>query len=210
MNLRDSLLRIRAVLAPRKAERDLEEELAFHSERETHQRIAEGLSPADARTAAERRFGSVLRAADGCHDARGTAFVDDLTRDLLYAARSLKRAPLAAFTIVSTVALGLGLVALAFTLLNALLFRVDAVPNVHEMVTVARPRNAAGDRPSFTRAQFDALRRETNVFADSYAQVDDVDGRSDGRLVWGTFVSGAFSQALGVRAALGRALTAAD
>src|SRR5204863_7598623 len=54
----------------------------------------------------------------------GTAFVDDTVRDLFYALRTLKRAPLAAFTIVSTVALGLGLVTVAFTLLNALLFRV--------------------------------------------------------------------------------------
>ena len=73
--------------------------------------------------------------------SRGTAFVDDTVRDILYALRTFKRAPLVAFTIVSTVALGLGLVAVAFTMLNALLFRVDAVPDVHEMFAVERPRN---------------------------------------------------------------------
>ena len=49
-----------------------------------------------------------------CRDARGTAFVDDTVRDVLYALRGFTRAPLVAFTIVSTVALGLGLVAVAF------------------------------------------------------------------------------------------------
>ena len=110
----------------------------------------------------------------------------------------------------STVALGLGLVAVAFTMLNALLFRVDAVPNVHEMFAVGRPPTASGDLPGFTRAQFDALRRETSVFTDAYAEVADVDSRVDGRLMWGTFVTGNFFQVLGVNAAMGRALTPAD
>ena len=62
-----------------------------------------------------------------------TAFIDNTVRDILHAPRTFKRAPLVAFTIVPTVALGLGLAAVAFTVLNALLFRVDAVPDVHEM-----------------------------------------------------------------------------
>ena len=62
----------------------------------------------------------------------------------------------------------------------------------------------------FTRAQFDALRRETNVFTDAYAEVSQVDSRVDGRLMFGTFVTGNFFQVLGVSAAMGRALTPAD
>ena len=91
------------------------------------------------------------------NNARGAAFVDDTLRDIFYALRTFRRAPLAAVTIVSTLALGLGLVAAAFTLLNALLFRVDQVPDVHEMFAVQRTRTSDGERQPFTRAQFDAL-----------------------------------------------------
>jgi predicted permease len=210
MNLRDWRLRVRAILFPSTTERDLEDELAFHVEREAQKLIAEGKSLADARAAAQTRFGSTLRAADHCRDARRTGFVDDLVRDVRFAVRTLKRAPLAALTIVGTVALGLGLVAVAFTLLNTLLFRIDSVPNVHEMFTVKRPESTKGDRPAFTRAQFDALRRDSRAFTDSYAEVSQVDGRADGRLAFGTFVTGNFSEVLGVQAALGRALTSAD
>jgi hypothetical protein len=35
-------------------------------------------------------------------DAGGTAFIDNTVRDILYALRTFKRAPLVAFTIVST------------------------------------------------------------------------------------------------------------
>ena len=142
--------------------------------------------------------------------SRGTAFIDDAVRDVFYALRTFKRAPLVAFTIVSTVALGLGLVAVAFTVLNALLLRVDAVPNVHEMFAVGRPPTSGGERQGFTRAQFDSLLRETTVFADAYAERSDVDSLVDGRLMWGTFVSGNFFQVVRVSAAMGRALTPAD
>ena len=69
-------LRARALLAPRRVERDLDDELAFHIERETQKHIANGISPAEARTRAMARFGSVTVAADECRDARGTALVD--------------------------------------------------------------------------------------------------------------------------------------
>src|SRR5687767_12561950 len=132
--------------------------------------------------------------------------------DIFYALRTFRRAPLVAFTIVSTVALGLGLIAVAFTMLNAMLFRADAVPDVHEMFAVTRPPASGGgsERQPFTRAEFDALRRETAVFTDAYAEVSQVANHVDGRLVFGTFVTGNFFQVLGVSAAMGRPLTPAD
>jgi len=135
--------------------------------------------------------------------------IEDTVRDIFYALRTFRRAPLVALTIVATVALGLGLVAAVFTVLNALVFRVDAVPDVQQLYAVERPQTV-GEPAGFTRAWFDALRRETSFFSDVYAQVDDVDSRLDGRVVYGTFVTGNFFQALRVGAAMGRALTPAD
>jgi hypothetical protein len=210
MNLRDLKLRVRALLARRRVERELDDELSFHIEREIQKLIATGMTVAEARAKALARFGPVPLAADECRDTRGTAFVDHTVRDILYALRTFRRAPLVAFTIVCTVALGLSLVAVAFTLLNALLFRVDQVPDVHQMFAVERPRTSDGEHEPFTRAQFDALRRETNVFTDAYAIVSDIDSRLDGRRMSGTFVTGNFFEVLGVNAAMGRALTPAD
>ena len=65
-----------------------------------------------------------------------TAFVDPTIRDVRFALRSFRRAPLAAFTIVATVAIGLGVVAVLFTILNTFLFRVDTVPDISEMYAV--------------------------------------------------------------------------
>jgi putative ABC transport system permease protein len=137
-------------------------------------------------------------------------YVSNSIRDILYAVREFRRAPLVAITVVATVALGLGLVTVAFTLLNMFLFGVDHVPNVEEMYAVERPRTSAGQRPPFTRAEFDALRRETNVFTDLFAQVSDVDSRVDGRPIFGTFATANLFQVLSVHAAMGRTLTPGD
>src|SRR3954468_22763880 len=147
--------RFRSLLFPHRREADLEEELQFHLEREAERLHRTGVAEGAAHRRAIQRFGGVDQIKEDCRDARGVAFVDNRMRDILYALRGIKRAPLVAFTIVSTVALGLGLVAAVFIVLNALVFRVDAVPDVHEMFAVARP---GGDVPlRFTRDEYEAF-----------------------------------------------------
>src|SRR5262245_43742345 len=140
---------------------------------------------------------------------RVKAFIDDTIRDVLYGLRGFRRAPLVALTVIATVGLGLGLVAAVFTVLSAMVFRVDAGPDVRQMFAVERPQST-GEPARFTRDTFDAFRRETTFFGGVYAQIADVDTRVDGRLTYGTFVSGNMFQVLRVGAARGRSLMAAD
>jgi predicted permease len=212
VNLNDLFLRIRALVAPQRVERELDEELAFHIERETQKHIAAGLSPVDARTRALARFGPVPLAADQCRDVRGTAFVDDLTRDIPYAFRTFRRAPLAAFTIVATVALGLGLVAVVFTVYNFFFLRADAVRSPGELFAVELEQRIGPDNEPdvvFTRSDYDAMRRETSVFTDAFG-IEGALTRIEGRLALSSLVTGNFFQALRVQAALGRPLLPED
>src|SRR5262245_45224292 len=200
--------RLRSLLLHGRREADLSEELQFHLQRETERLQAAGVPEGAARLGAIQRFGGVDQIKEDCRDARGMTFIENRMRDIVYAVRGVKRAPLVAFTIVATVALGLGLVAAVFTVLNALVFRVDAVPDVHQLYSVQRPY---GDDPlRFTRDEFDAFRRETSVFSEAYAQLTEVDARVDGRMMYGTFVTGNFFQVLRVGAAMGRTLTQVD
>ena len=70
MTLRDWPLRLRALIAPRRVERELDEELAFHLEHEAEKLIAGGMSPGEAGRTARARFGPVALAADQCRDQR--------------------------------------------------------------------------------------------------------------------------------------------
>jgi predicted permease len=210
MDIRDLKLRLRAVISPGRVERDLHDELSFHLEREARRLAEQGIPPDEARVRAQVRFGSAAVVADECRDERRTGFVDNTLRDVRFAVRSFRRAPLAAFTIVATIAIGLGVVAVLFTILNMFLFRVDTVPDISQMYAVERQQLASDERSQFTHPQFDALRRETRVFVDAYAALHDIDLRIDGRMMSATLVTGNFFQVVGVRPVMGRALAPAD
>src|SRR5262245_14361759 len=135
---------------------------------------------------------------------------DTFLRDLRYAWRTLRRAPVAAATIVVTVGLGLGLVAAVYTIVNMLIFNVDEVRNPQELFGVERGESAVAEPTTFTRADYDALLRETDVFVDAFASTGDVTGLVEGVRREGRLVTGNFFRVLGVGAERGRAFTPAD
>jgi predicted permease len=211
LTLRDLRLRVRALFAPRRVERELHEELDFHLEMETRKHLAAGLSPEDARARAGVRFGSTSRAAEECRDARGTAFIETCALDVMYALRGFRRAPSVAATVVGTVALGLGLVAAVFTIFSALALRVDAVQDPGALFGVAwAPSGDSSGRFMFTRRLYEALRRESDVFSDVAARRMDISTRIEGRPMEGHLVTGNFFQVLGVNPARGRLLMEDD
>ncbi|HVJ31285.1 MAG TPA: ABC transporter permease, partial [Gammaproteobacteria bacterium] len=136
--------------------------------------------------------------------------LDSLMRDVHYAWRTLRRAPVAAATIVVTVGLGLGLVAAVYTIVNMLIFRVDDVRSPHELFGVERGVSAIEDPTTFSRVEYDALLRETGVFVDAFASTGDVTGLVEGVRREGRLVTGNFFRVLGVGAELGRAFSPAE
>jgi predicted permease len=201
--------RLWSLLFRERRESDLREEMQFHLERETERLEAAGVRPDAARLQALRTFGAVEPTKEACRDARGTVLVDSLVRDLRFACRSFRRAPLVVLTVVTTVGLGLGLVASVFTILNAQIFQVDEVRNPYELFAVERQRSAGAQPEAFTRAQYDALVRETAVFSDAFASRHG-EALIEGRRMEGPLVTGNFFQVLGVSAARGRTLTSSD
>jgi hypothetical protein len=191
MSVRQVLLRVRALLQPYRVERDLDDELAFHVECETQKLVAQGIEQTDAARQARARFGSRTAVADDCRDVRGIGGVETLLRDLAYAWRTFRRAPLPALTIVVTMTLGLGVATTAFSVFNAVFLRVDAVDKPQELFTVRRPVNSRAWIP-FTTGDYDAFSRETDVFTGTAALTGEIAGRLDGRLVKVRLVSGNF------------------
>ena len=202
--------RLRSLLFRTQREADLREELQFHLEREAERLEAAGMRPDAARLHARRTFGGVEPAKEACRDARGTTLVDSVVRDVRYACRSFRRTPLVALTIVTTVGLGLGMVASVFTILNAIVFRADEVRNPHELFAVTRQRTANAEPQRFTRPQYEALVRETGVFSDAFAIGPDIDRWIDGQRMEGGLVTGNFFHVLGVSAVRGRTLMPSD
>ena len=202
--------RFRSLFLRARREADLREELELHLDRERQRLEAAGMDADAARFQALRTFGAVESTKDACRDARGTALLDNLVRDVRYAGRSFRRAPLAALTIATTVGLGLGLVAVVFTIFNAFVFRVDEVHDPYGLFAVERPPSANAKPETFTRSQYDALVRETGIFTGAFAKTKDIDSWIEGRRLEGPLVTGNFFQVLGVSAARGRTLVPSD
>ena len=121
--LSDLLYRLRALVRRSAVERELDDELRFHIERQTAQNIAAGMPPADARTAALRTFGGVERRKEEIREARGVSLIEHFVQDLTYALRGLRAKPGFTFAVVLTLGLGVGANAAMFSVIDRLLFR---------------------------------------------------------------------------------------
>src|SRR5580765_3139654 len=113
-------LRLKSIFRRNRAENELDEELQFHLDHKIEEGIAEGLSPEEARYRALRAMGGLEQRKEEIRDARGIHWLTDFVDDVRYAVRSLRRTPgLAAFVAV-TLALGIGMTAMPFSMLDAL------------------------------------------------------------------------------------------
>src|SRR3989440_7655708 len=124
--LSDLFYRLRAILRRGNMERELDDELRFHLERETEKHIRAGMKTEDASRHARIAFGGIERVKDESRDARGVALVDAMSQDLRYAIRGLRAKPGFTAAVVLTLGLGIGANAAMFGIIDRLMFRAPA------------------------------------------------------------------------------------
>src|ERR1700722_17436856 len=75
-------MRYRSLFARRAAERDLDEELQYHLDRQIDENLALGLSPREAKWAALRSMGDFEQRKEECRDQRGLKMFDNVINDI--------------------------------------------------------------------------------------------------------------------------------
>jgi hypothetical protein len=127
---------LRALLRRAQVERELDEELRYHIDRQTDQNIRLGMNPEEARYAARKAFGGMEQAKERSRDARGARWVEDLWQDLRYGSRMLMKQPSFTLIAVITLALGIGANTAVFSLVDAFMLRQLPAPDPERLVFV--------------------------------------------------------------------------
>ncbi len=127
---------LRSLFRCRQAEADLDNELQYHLEQEIESNIRAGMSPDEAKFAAQRLTGSVSLFKEECRDARGGISIENFLRDLRYGLRVLLKDRVFFAMASVTLALGIGVATTLFSVVESQLWRSLPFPEAKRLVTV--------------------------------------------------------------------------
>jgi putative ABC transport system permease protein len=217
--LSDLLLRLRAVFRRTVVDREIDEELRFHLDRQIESYKKAGLDDAEAARRARLEFGGIDQIREEYRDALGVRILDHLWRDLRLAVRSLAGTPVVSMVAGLSLALGIGANTAIFSLIDGLMLRrLPGVAEPERLVTMSSGRtndtgmsNAADPRWSYVF--WKEIEKRSQAFGGALAWSAsrfDVSTGGETLPVEGIFVSGDFFKTLGVPAIIGRTFTAED
>jgi len=205
-------LRLRSLFRRRQVERDLDDELRDHLERETAERIRLGGTPEEAQRAARVSLGGVEQQKEAVRDTRGLKPLEDLVKDLRYSLRALRRNP--GFTAAAVLVLGLGLGAstAVFSVLDAVLLSQLPYPDADKLVRIFQ-QNSPTNLWTLSVVDLQATAEQQQSFAafgGARWMAAALSGAGAPENVAIGKVSAGFFAALGVTAAHGRLLAPGD
>ncbi|HEY1676669.1 MAG TPA: ABC transporter permease [Candidatus Sulfotelmatobacter sp.] len=230
-------MKLRQLFGRRKEDSELLHELDSHLQHEIDDNIAQGMSANEARRQAYVKVGNPLVIRDRVFETNRIAWLEDLWRDLRYAARTLRKSP--SFTLVAllVMALGIGANAAIYSFLDSLLLSSLPVSDPASLVVINWHGKGCCDGDSVMHSMsggvydderggsispilpFGALSvlQDSSIFSDvfSYAHTRavramNVSVNGQAEVVSGELVSGNYFRGLGISPAAGRLIFSED
>ncbi len=129
-------LRLRSLFSRTRVDRELDEELRYHVERQIEEDIAAGMTREEARLAALRSIEGFEQKKEECRDMRGLNLLDNLHQDVRFAIRQLRNNPGFTCTAIAMLALGMCASVSIFAFVDAALLKPLPYRNPGRLVGV--------------------------------------------------------------------------
>jgi predicted permease len=212
-NLHEFLLRAKTLFRKRRMDREMADELAFHQAMLKDKLMRQGVARADADAATRRSFGNASRWHERLRELWQFPSIENLGRDVKFAARILRGSP--GFTLIAilTLALGVGANTTVFSIVNGLLLRPLAVPESGRLAVMGIYMGRPEINYGFSEPLFRGLEQGRGTFSQVFAFFHtnlQVKGNAGNENVPGQMVSGDFFSALETAPLMGRTLSAED
>jgi putative ABC transport system permease protein len=199
-----------------KRRKQLLEEFEQHIELEVQENLEAGMSPQEARSAARKKFGNLLLAAEDSQAVWRNVWLENLLLDLRYAIRGLKASRAYTATLVCTLVLGLGAATTMLAISKSILATPLTLPHSEQLVQIYSEEGVGGTHVSpyaLTYKVINALQRDAGCFAyvAGYNTVlRPVTTAEGARVTLLTEVTAQFFPMLGIQPRLGRFIGAGD
>lgn len=207
--LRAWFVRFGGLFGKQQRDRELAAEMESHLEMHVEENLRGGMTPEEARRQALIRLGGVEQTKESYCDRRGLPWLDTLVQDIRFGLRMLAKSPSLTAIVVITLALGIGVNAAIFSVVDSFLLRPLPVSRPEQIVVLASHQEGApvGASNLSYADLVDFRKQASRTFSDlfAYAPVPvglSVEGRADQMTV--SCVTGNYFSGLGVKPALGR------
>jgi predicted permease len=217
----------------KRAEADLEREIAHHLHELAAAYERQGYSPEEARRMAARTFGNTGQVKEDVRDEWWSAWLHSLWQDIAFGARTLRKTPVVTLAVVLSLALGIGANTAILSLMDVVLWRDLPVPSPRQLALVHWQSHGLPDglmdyqvgslqdsvngmhvADFFSYRTFEALRDgvagRASVAAFTFPDGVSLSYRGHATVAPERPVSGEFFTVMQVHARMGRLFTAAD
>ena len=201
-------LTLRSLFRRHYVEQELDEELRYHLQRKTEEYLTQGMPSEEARHAALRAMDGLEQKKEECRDTRQVNWVYDFVQDVRFGLRMLRKNLSFTSVAVITLALGIGVNAAIFGVVDSFLLRPLPVVDPLQITILDRPQKQGFALPLFSIPDYRDLRdQSTSAFSGMFSYLSKFDGlsvRGKAERIRTSYVSGNFFSTLGIKPALGR------
>jgi Acidobacterial duplicated orphan permease len=202
---------VRRWMARDQWERELSEEIEFHREMKT--RELERAPAGDSSSEVRREMGNVTFMKEESRAVWIWPWIESLAQDIRIELRQLRKSPAFAVTTIAILALGIGLNAAIFTLLNGIVLRSLPLPDPDRLVMVLEREPGGCCSPPSWLDQRD-LREQNHSFQSmavySYESGFIFQAGDRNRRLTGGYVTPDYFSTLGVRPVMGRVFNSSE